>query len=160
MSAEVVTAKTDRERQLADFAAGRIRVLINMLILTEGFDCPSLKTVFCRPSGRGCTIQMGGRVFRKHPDLPRKQIVQCKATRHPFIRTAMADEQYVWADGQWRALTVNRADHRHQRSDTPDDRPHASQLAKAGGCAPPAADALARRRDRFRSSLRKRERKT
>jgi superfamily II DNA or RNA helicase len=105
---EVVTANTDRERQLADFAADRIRVLINMLILTEGFDCPSLKTVFCRPSGRGCTIQMGGRVFRKHPDLPCKQIVQCKTTRHPFIRTAMADEQYVWADGQWRALTVNR----------------------------------------------------
>ena len=108
VSAEVVTAKTDRERQLADFAADRIRVLINMLILTEGFDCPSLKTVFCRPSGRGCTIQMGGRVFRKHPDLPRKQIVQCKTTRHPFIRTAMAEEQYVWADGQWRGLTVNR----------------------------------------------------
>ncbi len=106
--AEVVTGKTDRERQLADFAEDRIRVLINMLVLTEGFDCPSLKTVFCRPSGRGCTIQMGGRVFRKHPDLARKQIVQCKNTRHPFIRTAMAEEQYVWADGQWRALTVNR----------------------------------------------------
>jgi superfamily II DNA or RNA helicase len=106
--AEVVTAKTDRERQLADFADGRIRILINMLILTEGFDCPSLKTVFCRPSGRGCTIQMGGRVFRKHPALARKQIVQCKATRHPFIKTALAEEQYVWADGQWRSLTVNR----------------------------------------------------
>jgi superfamily II DNA or RNA helicase len=103
-----VTAKTDRERQLADFAADRIHVLINMLLLTEGFDCPSLQTVFCRPSGRGCTIQMGGRVFRKHPDLPFKQIVQCKTTRHPFIRTAMADEQYVWAEGQWRTLTVNR----------------------------------------------------
>jgi superfamily II DNA or RNA helicase len=108
VSAEVVTAKSDRERQLADFAADRIRVLINMLVLTEGFDCPSLQTVFCRPSGRGCTIQMGGRVFRKHPDLPFKQIVQCKNTRHPFIRTAMADEQYVWAEGHWRALTVNR----------------------------------------------------
>jgi len=106
--AEVVTAQTARERQLADFAADRIRVLINMSILTEGFDCPSLKTVFCRPSGRGCTIQMAGRVFRKHADLPHKQIVQCKATRHPFIRTATAEEQYVWADGQWRALTVNR----------------------------------------------------
>lgn len=106
--AEVVTAKSDRVRQLSDFAEDRIRVLINMSILTEGFDCPSLKTVFCRPSGKGCTIQMGGRVFRKHGDLPRKQIVQCKDTRHPFIKTAMADEQYVWVDGRWRALTLNR----------------------------------------------------
>lgn len=106
---EVVTASTDRDRQLADFAAGRVQVLINMLILTEGFDCPSLKTVFCRPSGRGCTIQMGGRVFRKHPEMPWKQIVQCKNTRHPFIKTATADEQYVWTDDQWRSLSVNRA---------------------------------------------------
>jgi superfamily II DNA or RNA helicase len=108
MTAEVVTSKTDRERQLADFAEHRIDVLINMSILTEGFDCPALKTVFCRPSGRGCTIQMAGRVFRKHPELPRKQIVQCKKTRHPFVRTAMADEQYVWADGSWQALMLNR----------------------------------------------------
>ncbi|MBC8876254.1 MAG: DEAD/DEAH box helicase family protein [Planctomycetes bacterium] len=106
--AEVVTAKTDRERQITDFTEGRIDVLINMLILTEGFDCPSLKTVFCRPSGRGCTIQMGGRVFRKHPGIPYKQIAQCKNTRHPFVKTAMADEQYVWSDGQWRSLSLNR----------------------------------------------------
>jgi len=106
--AEVVTAKTDRERQIADFANGRIDILINMLILTEGFDCPSLKTVFCRPSGRGCTIQMGGRVFRNHPELRHKQIVQCKNTRHPFVKTAMADEQYVWVDGQWRSLSLNQ----------------------------------------------------
>ena len=108
MRAEVVTAKTDRERQITDFAEGRIDVLINMLILTEGFDCPSLKTVFCRPSGRGCTIQMGGRVFRKHPGIAFKQIAQCKNTRHPFVKTAMADEQYVWSDGQWRSLSLNR----------------------------------------------------
>lgn len=105
---EVVTAKTKREKQLADFAAGRVDVLINMSILTEGFDCPELKTVFCRPSGKSCTIQMGGRAFRKHPDVPIKQIVQCKKTPHPMLKTAMADEQYVWADDGWRALTLNR----------------------------------------------------
>jgi len=105
--AEVVTAQTDRERQLADFEAGRLDVLINMLILTEGFDCPSLQTVFCRPSGRACTIQMGGRVFRKHADLPFKQIVQCRRTPHPFIKTALPAEQYVWSDGQWRSLKMN-----------------------------------------------------
>lgn len=106
--AEVVTAKSNRQRQLADFADRRFDVLINMSILTEGFDCPDLQTVFCRPSGRGCTIQMAGRVFRRHEGLPCKQIVQCRKTRHPFIRTAMADEQYVWADDVWQSLAVNR----------------------------------------------------
>jgi superfamily II DNA or RNA helicase len=105
---EVVTGQTDRERQLADFAAGRIDVLINMAILTEGFDCPSLKTVFCRPSGKGCSVQMGGRVFRQHAELPFKQIVQCRQTRHPFAKTAVPEEQYVWLDGQWRTLKLNQ----------------------------------------------------
>ncbi len=106
--AEVVTARTNREQQIADFAAGRVDVLLNMAILTEGFDCPSLATVFCRPSGRACTIQMGGRVFRKHESLEFKQIVQCRRTRHPFVRTALPDEQYVWNDEQWQSLKLNR----------------------------------------------------
>jgi superfamily II DNA or RNA helicase len=106
--AEVVTARTNREQQIADFAVGRIDVLVNMAILTEGFDCPSLATVFCRPSGRACTIQMGGRVFRKHQPLPFKQVVQCRRTRHPFVRTALADEQYSWSGEQWLSLQLNR----------------------------------------------------
>lgn len=105
--AEVVTACSSRERQLADFEAGRVNILINMAILTEGFDCPELKTAFCRPSGRGCTVQMGGRVFRKHPEIPFKQIVQCQETRHPFVKTAQPEEQYVWSGGRWRSLRMN-----------------------------------------------------
>jgi superfamily II DNA or RNA helicase len=107
VSSEVVTGTTNRERQLGDFEAGRISLLINMNVLSEGFDCPSLNTVFCRPSGRGPTIQMGGRVFRKHPGLPFKQIVQCQQTRHPFVKTALAEEQYVWMDDSWRTLKLN-----------------------------------------------------
>src|SRR5690606_11792402 len=105
--AEVVTATTDRERQLDDFEAGRLEVLINMAILTEGFDCPSRRTVFCRPSGRSCTIQMAGRVLRLFPSEPMKQIVQCKRTPHPFIKTAKAAEQYVWTEEGWRSLALN-----------------------------------------------------
>lgn len=108
MRAEVVTARTDRQRQIAEFSRGEIDVLLNMAVLTEGFDCPSLKTVFCRPSGRACTIQMGGRVFRKFPGTAFKQIVQCKETRHPFVKTALADEQYAWSEDGWQTLTLNR----------------------------------------------------
>ena len=104
----MVTAKTDRQQQIDMFEAGEIRVLLSMLVLAEGFDCPPLKTVFCRPSGRLCTVQMCGRVLRKHPDLRFKQIVQCDRTRHPFPRTASPAEQYLWHADGWRALTVNR----------------------------------------------------
>lgn len=107
IKADVVTGRTNRQRQLDDFVAGRTEVLINMNVLTEGFDCPQLRTVFCRPSGRSCTIQMAGRVFRKHPGEPFKQIVQCKATPHPMVKTAMADQQLVWADDGWQTLEVN-----------------------------------------------------
>ncbi len=107
VAAELVTAKTDRDRQIGDFAAGRVPVMINMLILSEGFDCPSLRTVFCRPSGRLCTTQMAGRVLRRHPAEPVKNVVQCAATRHPFPRTAPPAEQYLWGEHGWRSLSVN-----------------------------------------------------
>ena len=107
IASELVTATSNRERQIEDFAEGKVQVLLSMAILAEGFDCPSLKTVFCRPSGKSCTVQMGGRVFRTHDDLPHKQIVQCRDTRHPFPKTATPAEQYVWMDRGWRTLKLN-----------------------------------------------------
>jgi len=105
---DVVTAKSPRERQLEAFERGDRRVLINMAILVEGFDCPSLKTVFCRPSGKGPTIQMAGRVLRKHPHHAFKQIVQCSETRFPMMRLATPAEQYRLVDGEWRTVKTNR----------------------------------------------------
>jgi len=57
---DVVTGSSDREEQLAAFRAGRLDVLSNCMMLSEGFDCPELKTVFCRPSCKGVTVQMAG----------------------------------------------------------------------------------------------------
>jgi hypothetical protein len=77
-------------------------------VLTEGFDAPHLKSVFCRPSCKSVTLQMAGRAFRKHPTAPIKQIVQCKRTKWPFIRTAAPVSQYILNDeGNWRSLTLN-----------------------------------------------------
>jgi superfamily II DNA or RNA helicase len=104
---EVVSGDSDRDAQLAAFREGRLDVLTNCMMLSEGFDCPELKTVFCRPSCKGVTVQMGGRVLRKHPRLPFKQIVQCQKTPWPFLRTASAALQYTWSGGEWRSLQVN-----------------------------------------------------
>jgi superfamily II DNA or RNA helicase len=104
---EIVTGSSDRDEQLDRFRAGEVDVLLNCMVLAEGFDYPALKTVFCRPSGRALTIQMAGRVLRQHPELPVKQVVQCPKTRWPFGRTAAPDVQYVWSGGEWRTLTVN-----------------------------------------------------
>ena len=108
VSCAVVTATSNHEKQIESFVSGQTQVLINMAILTEGFDCPELKTVFCRPSGKGCTIQMAGRVLRSSHRVPIKQVVQCNRTPHPMLRTAAAAEQYLWTDEGWRSIRPNR----------------------------------------------------
>ncbi|HUR54832.1 MAG TPA: DEAD/DEAH box helicase family protein, partial [Gemmataceae bacterium] len=104
---EVVTANGDRDAQLARFEAGELDALVNCIVLAEGFDCPTLQTVFCRPSEKGITVQMCGRVLRKHASAPVKNIIQCQKSRWPFVRTASAELQYVWEHGEWRSLQVN-----------------------------------------------------
>lgn len=107
---DVVTGSSsakEREAQLEAFQDGAYNCLINCMVLTEGFDCPPLKTAWVRDSVKGPTMQMGGRVFRKHPSLPFKQIVQSGETHWPFIKTALPDEQYVWQEHEWRSLKVN-----------------------------------------------------
>lgn len=95
------------DRQLEMFERGEIDCLINCMVLTEGFDCPSLKTAWIRDSSRGPTMQMAGRAFRQHPEFSHKQVVQSKVTGWPFPRTAIPDEQYLWAGDDWRSLKVN-----------------------------------------------------
>jgi superfamily II DNA or RNA helicase len=109
--AELVTGSTDRDSQLARFESGETTCLVNMQILTEGFDSPSLKTVFVRDSQRGPTIQMCGRVFRKYPGIEFKQIVQSAMTHWPIQRTAAPAHAYVWMpdEKEWRSYAQSEA---------------------------------------------------
>lgn len=63
------TPKAEREAKLAAFAAGRIRVMVNCAILTEGFDDPEIGVVLiARPTkSRIMYSQMVGRGVRLHP---------------------------------------------------------------------------------------------
>jgi superfamily II DNA or RNA helicase len=89
-----------RQEQLADFKSGRVRCLVNCMVLTEGFDCPELETAWVRPSSRGPTMQMAGRVYRLCPGKI-KRVVQSQDTRWPISRTANPERQLVWKDNRW-----------------------------------------------------------
>jgi len=107
ITSDVVTGDSDRETQLAAFRRGDIQVLANCLVLTEGYDEPTLQTAWVRPSMKGPTIQMAGRALRKCDGLPVKQIVQCRQTKHPFVKTASPRQQFLWHPDGWRSLKVN-----------------------------------------------------
>lgn len=90
-----------------------IDVIVNMFILTEGWDCTTLKTAWVRDSQRGPTIQMAGRAFRKHPEYDYKQIVQSQDTNWPMQRTATPNESFIWmtdaaAGESWRSVKPNQ----------------------------------------------------
>ena len=68
-AAEVNGESTDRAQVLADFDAGHYDVLCNSMLLTEGWDCPSVDCiVVLRPTkSRSLYCQMVGRGTRLHP---------------------------------------------------------------------------------------------
>jgi superfamily II DNA or RNA helicase len=105
---DLVTGASDREAQVDSFAAGQTDVLVAMGCLCEGFSDPSIATVFVRPASRGPTVQMAGRAFRLHPDIPLKTIVQSRDTPVPFTRVARPAEQYMLEGGTWRSLGATR----------------------------------------------------
>lgn len=109
ISSEVIFGNhsmTRREEIYDQFEEGKIKVLINVYLLTEGFDCPDLQTVFIKDCGRLCTMQMAGRVLRKDPSNPLKvaNVVQSESTYYPYTKTAKAKMQYVFTDNEWRSI--------------------------------------------------------
>jgi len=67
---EVNGKSKERAEKLADFDAGKYDVLCNAMLLTEGWDCPTVDTiVVLRPTKiRSLYCQMVGRGTRIHPD--------------------------------------------------------------------------------------------
>ncbi len=107
---EVVTGNSDRETQIAAFKAGKLDVLVNVFVLSEGFNCDALQTVFVRDSSKGPTIQMAGRCLRLHKDKQRANVVQSIETKYPFQRYADAEFQFKQnEDGEWEAIGKTEA---------------------------------------------------
>jgi len=107
LACEVVSGSSDREDQIERFEAGEFPVILSVAVLAEGFDCPALQSVFCRPGSRGPTVQMAGRVLRRFPGIACKNVIQCGDTRHPFTATAQPAVQHIWKPRGWRSIGLN-----------------------------------------------------
>lgn len=112
VTAEVIHGAQSRQEQddiYERFEDGVTKVLVNVYLLTEGFDAPDLQTVFVRDSGKLCTMQMSGRVLRKDPSNGKKvaNIVQSEETWYPYTKVAKASEEYVWQDESWRSISAS-----------------------------------------------------
>ena len=101
---EVVTAESDKDRQLEDFVAGRVRVIANVSMLTEGFDQPDVQTIFARDASRLPTMQMCGRGLRKAEGKGFCNVVQSAKTSYLFEKVTPAQRRFKLMNGQWLAL--------------------------------------------------------
>lgn len=111
VACDVVTGGTDREAQLEALRSGKLEVLINMNILTEGMDMPGLQTVFIRDTySIVFAKQTGGRVLRRFPGIETKNIVQSTQSNIMWDRIARPRRIKTWDKtlNQW--LTTGSSD--------------------------------------------------
>lgn len=93
-AAEVNGDSDDREQVLSDFANGKYNVLCNSMLLTEGWDCPSVDCVVILRATkiRGLYCQMVGRGTRLSPDTGKKDLLLLdflwNTERHELCRPA------------------------------------------------------------------------
>jgi len=98
---------TEQDQILTAAENGEIKALINIHLLTEGYDDPALETVFVRDTTKLPTMQMAGRVLRKDPKNRNKiaKIIQSEGTPYCYAKTAQPRKQYVHSSNGWLGLT-------------------------------------------------------
>ena len=101
---EVVTSDSDKERQLEDFLSGKVKVVANVSMLTEGFDQPDVQSVFARDASRLPTMQMCGRGLRSANGKTHCNIIQSVQTGYVFERVTPAKRRFRLENGLWLAL--------------------------------------------------------
>lgn len=110
------TSKKERERIIAEFKSGKIKVLANVGVLTTGFDYPELDTVvMARPTmSLAMYYQILGRAIRPHPDKEAGWIVDLCGNIKRFGKvedlrlTERKPGEYIIqgiADNQYKQLT-------------------------------------------------------
>ena len=100
------TPRAERALYLEAFRAGRVRVLCNVHVLTEGFDAPETS---CVVLARGCStagayLQMVGRALRTAPGKKDALLIDLRGVSHEFGEPA--DDRVYSLDGRG----IRRAD--------------------------------------------------
>lgn len=90
------TPADERAETLKAFEAGRLHVLVNVFVLTEGWDCPSAEVCVI---ARGCSssatfLQMVGRVRRPSSGKADCLLIDCKGAVHQH---GMPDDQRIYS---------------------------------------------------------------
>jgi DNA repair protein RadD len=89
------TPETEREKALEDFEAGRLDVIVNVGLFTEGLDVPAAEVcLMLRPTmSEGMCLQMMGRVLRPMPGKT-ALILDCAGN---LLRHGLPDERREWS---------------------------------------------------------------
>lgn len=95
----------DRDATLRAFASGETRVLCNVAVLTEGWDCPPADTcILARGAGHvGRYLQMVGRVLRPSPDKRRALLIDLQGVSHTHGLPDAARRWTLEGEGNGRA---------------------------------------------------------
>lgn len=94
-----------REEFVKSFKNKKIDCLVNINVLTEGFDYDDLKTVFCRPSQKSLTKQMAGRVLRLSELFSHVNVVQSTDSHFKYCNEVAPNNTYKYytEDSSWRS---------------------------------------------------------
>ena len=99
IKAEMIHSKLHnslREKYIKDFKNKKINCLININVLTEGFDYDDLQTVFCRPSQKSLTKQMAGRALRLSHLFSHVNIVQSTDTFFKYFNEVKPEKTFKY----------------------------------------------------------------
>lgn len=109
-AASVYGTMSEESRELiyTQFEMGEIKVICNLMLLTEGIDFPDLQSVFVKPSVKGLTIQMGGRVLRLATGKTIANIVQVAGDGYSFARVAKSLNSYVQKGDKWTQTSFSK----------------------------------------------------
>jgi superfamily II DNA or RNA helicase len=90
------TPTDERDGLVRQFAAGTIRVLVTVDVVSEGFDCPAAEVaILLRPTqSEGLYLQQVGRVLRPAPDKPHALILDHVGNVH---RHGFPDDHRDWS---------------------------------------------------------------
>ena len=92
------TPQDVREKTLADFASGKVKVLSNVELFGEGFDLPSIEVVsLLRPTlSTSLYLQQVGRALRPCPELGKERAIILDHVGN-YERHGMPDDERTWS---------------------------------------------------------------